>query len=240
MDELHKQFQHCKNFQALLLQISLFLIKATFLFQKPTQSVNHLLVNSIRKLVSREHLVSVICRNKTFIKTIVEPLIHLDDDFKLKLKDHANVRKNSTIANSSDTLQNILSILLQVLENPKGLKNFTSLKIELKKGLNPSDFILHSLSKALTNFDSTSKVAISVLLDCCLKLLNDSKTVLSKVMPSLVEAMSEVFNELDYQTSHTPTNNYLTHLSQAEEQDKKDILEKIGLVLVKLSSSPGN
>jgi hypothetical protein len=196
-------------------------------------------VNSIRKLVSRDHLVSVICRNRTFIKTLAEPLINLDEDLRLKSKDHSGVRKQSSNTSSTDTLQNVLSILLQVLENPRGLQTFTSLKVELKKGLNPTDFILHSLTKALNNFDQLSKVVICLLLDCSLKLLNDYRSVLSKAMPALVETMSDVYNELDYQTSHTPTNNYLTHLSQSEEQEKKDVLEKVGLFVNKLSSSSG-
>jgi len=211
-----------------------------FIFQRSTQEINKLLVNSIQKLFIRDHLVSASFKNKMFIKTLSEPLIQFHEDIKLKAKDSTSLGKSPNSVNSTEALKNILSVLVQILDLPKGLKIFTSLKTELKKGLTISDFLLDLLSKALINFNAVPREVTFKLLECASKLLNDSRVVQSKVMPSLVEAMTEVYGELDYQTSYTPTNICTGQGgSQKEEKDTKLILKNIGAILLKLSIHPG-
>ena len=174
--------------------------------QKSQQNSATLITQCIVKLLEKTHIVQALMRTKQFVKTIFLPLILWEEEMKSKRKDLLQPQTPKSSSTSHSILYNVLTMIHQILENPSGLESFLKQGIETKKETTLSDFLIQLATLAFVNFQSLPQKNAMLLLQISNKIVLSHSGSLSKHLPNFVEVLSEVFSDLDYQTSSTPTN----------------------------------
>jgi hypothetical protein len=78
--------------------------------------------------------------------------------------------------------------------------------METKKTLTVADFLLQLTSLAFPHQEILPPKILNGLCQICWKIMQSHDGSQSRMAAKLVEVLSEVFSDLDYQTSSTPTN----------------------------------
>jgi hypothetical protein len=173
---------------------------------KSQQSSASLITQSIVKLLEKTHIVQGLMRNKQFVKTIFFPLILWEEEIKSKRKDMLHPQTPKATATSHSILGNVLTMILQILDNPSGLEAMLKNVLEPKRETTLSDFLIHLTTQAFVHYQSLPQKNAMLLLQISNKILLNHAGSLSKILPNFVDILSESFGDLDYQTSSTPTN----------------------------------